>query len=843
MKRLAVHSPVALLALLALLMLAVHAPAQDSMSDKVAAERARLDLIAQKNYLLVERHLANARAFEERLDLAHAESELLLARDLDVTNRVVGDYLAQIQLLQGKPEAEARALAVSAAQRYEAQRQQMKAAAQQDLATAKALLEAGDSMKASALARNVVNQVQWSSGVDWGEISNNARSLLDKAENAASGSSTTERLNKEKAAYLALQAEESQLTQQNQAKVDALLDASAAKFLRNDFAASAELAEEALKEQPDNAQALQLVEAAREGRRENANREFLKQRREEFTRWRESMDAVRIPTNDILTAPDGERWAELTRLRTGGGVLGKAPDPEAVALIAKLKSTRMNADFQELTLAQVANNIFFTTDIPVSVDPEVTAALDSAAEYVTINDLRDIPVESLLNILVDQVGKDLAWMIRNGRVYITLKTKAAGLPVPHIHDIQDLTFPITDFKGPDIRDIPLPGEAGDSNENTIFSSELEKVRLIEPDEVLNLVRENIDRESWDAGLGYSIDFVDSNNLLVIHTPEVQQQVADFLNDLRAFSTTMVTLEARFFEITDAFIEEIGTDLRGLGPGGNLGTEVDLTAVDPANSQGLDNNGNGTGNPNAGFFFDKGNSKYAGVSENFFNDPLGGLLSTVGGGAFQIAVLGDDEFNIVINAVQKSRNATEISSPVVSVYNTQRAFVTVVNEVSFVQGYDVDVANGAFIADPFIGVVQEGIVLDVRPTISFDRKYVTLDVQATVADLRRPIRQISTNLGGISSAVQFSLPQLDVSDAQTTVVVPDRGSVVIGGLKHVNYKNRTAQTPWLGDIPVLGFLFREKGLTDETEDLIIIIRATISDFSEMDTRPISSANPR
>src|SRR5262249_33613788 len=157
----------------------------------------------------------------------------------------------------------------------------------------------------------------------------------------------------------------------------------------------------------------------------------------------------------------------------------------------------------------------------------------------------------------------------NGRVYITDKDKAQGKTVIKVHNIQDLTFPVTDFKGANIRDIPLPGKAGDDAENTIFSSELAKVKLIEPDEVLNLVKENIARETWETP-GHSIDFVDTSNLLVVHTPEVQQQVADFLDDLRAFTTSMVTLEARFFALTDAFIEEIGTDLRGLGPSGQLG---------------------------------------------------------------------------------------------------------------------------------------------------------------------------------------------------------------------------------------------------------------------------------
>ncbi|HZM00847.1 MAG TPA: hypothetical protein VFD43_11410, partial [Planctomycetota bacterium] len=634
-------------------------------------------------------------------------------------------------------------------------------------------------------------------------------------------------------AYGRLQVEERAAAERGELRIQTLLKAGYDRYLNNDYDGAEKLAQAVLEEDPGNAEALELADAARDAQRETADRQFLAQRREQILRWREAMDEVRVPYDDILTPPDKEHWAAISKLRSSSRALGlDGDDPEVQAIMTRLAEQRMDADLQDMTLVQVANNIFFSTDIPVSVDPEVSQELDDAGEMVNLTGLRDLPVASMLNILVDQVGENLAWTIRNGRVYITKVEKAAGNPIVRVHNIQDLTFPITDFKGADIRDIPLPGEAGDDAETTIFSSELDRVRLISPDEVLNLVRENIARESWDASEAYSIDFVDSQNLLVIHTPEVQAQVADFLDDLRAFATSMVTLEARFFGITDAFIEEIGADLRGLGPDGQLGTQVELDDVDPSNTQGLDNNGDGTGNPNAGVFYANDDTAYAGTSEFFFNNPLGQLLSTVGGGSFQFTYLGNTEFNLVITAIEKSVNTYEISSPIVSVYNTQRAFVTVVNQVSFVQGFDVDVANAAFIADPNIGVVQEGIVLDVRPTISFDRKYVTLDVQATVADLQRPIREISTALGGNTDQVTFALPHLEVQDAQTTVVVPDGGSVMLGGFKHVLYRNRTAEAPWLADIPVVGFFFQEKGLADEMVDLIIVIRATITDFSEL-----------
>jgi general secretion pathway protein D len=826
--------------LVALLMVAGWAGQATAQDQRLEQERARRDLLQQKTWLLVQHYLENARALEERLDLSGAEAELNKARDLDPTNRVVLEYLAQVQLLLGKPEAEARALAVSASERYAAQREQMQVIALADLAAAERLMEQGRHGEAAERVRGVVNRIIWSADrIDWSDIDPRARDVLARAERLAGGEAELLDRTKQAEAYAKLQEEERRLAERDLMQQQAMLDAGYERFMANDFEGAAELAQAVLDADRDDPFARELADAARDAQRQTRNRRFLEQRREEMMRWRERMESVRIPYAQILSEPDAEHWAEISRKRTSSRALGlTADDPEVAALRARLAETRMDADFQELTIVQVANNIFFSTDIPVSVDPEVSTELDDAAEYVTLTGLRDLPVESVLNILVEQVGDELAWTIRNGRVYITKQEKAAGDPVVRVHNIQDLTFPITDFKGVNIREIPLPGEAGDDNETTIFSSELDRIRLIEPDQVLNLVRENIARESWDSGEAYSIDFVDSNNLLVIHTPEVQQEVADFLDDLRSFSTSMVTLEARFFALTDAFIEEIGTDLRGLGPDGLLGDQNILDDIDPDNTQGQDNNGDGTGNPNAGVFFDDVDQIYSMTTEFFFGSPLGSLLSTVGGGAFQFTILDDTQVNIVMTAVEKSANAIEISSPIVSVYNTQRAFVTVVNQVTFVQGYDVDVANAAFIADPNIGVVQEGIVLDVRPTISFDRKYVTLDVQTTVANLMRPIREVSTFLGGSTDQVTFALPELDVQDAQTTVVVPDSGSVVLGGFKHVLYRNRTGEAPWFADIPVLGFFFREKGLADEMTDLIIVIRATITDFSALEERPVS-----
>lgn len=808
-----------------------------------AEEQARRELVGEMTSVLVDQYMANARAFEEQLDFELALRELQKARDLAPTDTIVLDYMRQLQALLKMPEAESALLRVSARDRYEAQRQQMKMLARIDLEHARQAMAAGEYDTALNLARGVSNRIRWSQGeVAWGQLASDAEQLLAQAEESAVGADEARQEEVQRQAYEALRAEEKHQERQEELRLQNLLINATSAFDRADYETTENLAEAVLDVDRHNARALELLDAAQDAAREYADRMYIQTRREEFNRWRNEMERVRIPNSDVYTDPDPNHWARITASRGLRRSLGLGDlDPEIAALNDLLDDTRMDAEFDEKTIVEVANHLSFVYDVPVSVDPEVAIELDDNADYVNITGLRGITTRSFLNVLVEQVGDDLAWTIRNGRVYVTKTEKAAGDPITRVHPIQDLTFKLTDFKGTNIREIALPGEAGDDNETTIFNSELDQVTIIDPEEVLNLVRENIAAEDWDLSDSYNIDFVDNNNLLVIHTPEVQTQVAQFLDDLRAFSTSMVTLESRFFSISDLFIEEIGTDLRGLDPNGAFASQYTLDAADQNGdaSQGLDGLGDGTNTAIAGGFYEDGDQIYALHSENFFTDPLGALISTVGGGAFEFQILDDTEINIVMNLVSKSENAVEITAPTVSVYNTQRAFVTVVNQVSFVQDFEVDVATNAFIADPVIGIAQEGIVLDVRPTISYDRKYITLDVQTTVAELERPFPTITTLLGPNGSPVTFAVPTLRVQDAQTTVVVPDGGAVIIGGFKHVRYKNRTAESPWFSDIPVIGFFFREKGLADEVTDLIIVIRAQITDFSHL--REVAIAN--
>ena len=148
-----------------------------------------------------------------------------------------------------------------------------------------------------------------------------------------------------------------------------------------------------------------------------------------------------------------------------------------------------------------------------------------------------------------------------------------------------------------------------------------------------LIQENVAPGTWEEE-GISID-EGEGYLMVVHTPEVQRQVTEFLNDLRRFSSSLVAIDSKFMTVGSNWIQEIGVDFRGIeNPGQPFKNMDDFTnGLEDNTSRGLDNNGTGapSGQPSSGFFYDDGHDGDAKArTENFFDNALGSAISTVGG---------------------------------------------------------------------------------------------------------------------------------------------------------------------------------------------------------------------
>jgi type II secretory pathway component GspD/PulD (secretin) len=806
--------------------------------DFLGQERERLTLEQQKSALLVEQHIANARSFMDQLRLEEAERELTNALALQPENLEAKQLLDQVSGLLGRTPGEAAGIVQDLRERHQVRVQQMRAEAEESLRKAKLALARGDYDMAIAELTIAQNHIRWAPySIDWQGMDEEVRRLLEQARAQRGAAAEEAQRQAQEQALESLREQDQAERARRQAELGNMIDQAIAAFDAGRYEDAIEFSEQALRVDPRNDQAQEIRDAAFRAGRAQVRGDYVLAKREQFRRWRETLEGMRVPNTDIITLPDQDYWSEVTtRRKARRGIDLTRTETEAERELRQaLESTRITSlrVADEESLEAVIGQIRTMTGLPLVVDPAAENAAVEAGVVFNFNLENPLTVRQALDLVTNQAGEDVTWTVRHDAVLITTRTKARGIPVIYNHDVQDLVFGLTDFLGPRIDRLRLLDEMEDEDGGGPFGGLGERPKLIEISALSTLLQENVAVGTWEEE-GVSIA-EGEGYILVVHTPEVQEEVRQFLNDLRRFSSSLVTIESKFMTVSSNWLQEIGVDFRGLdNPNSPFKDLDDVTnGLEDMASRGLDNSGLGaaSGNPSAGFFYDDGqDGDFKGRTENFFGKALGSTLSNIGGLTAQYTFLNDLEVSAILRAIEKSSDFQLVNNQVLSVHNTQRAFVSVINQRAYIQDFDVEVAQFQAVADPQINVLTEGVVLDVRPTIHHSRKYLTLEIQPTVAKVVA-LRTFSSTLGGNTAPVEFQLPELQVQSVFTTAVIPDGGSILLGGLSNIRNVERRAEVPWLAKLPVAGFFFKQEGYDDENRTLMILIRAHITDVRE------------
>jgi len=117
----------------------------------------------------------------------------------------------------------------------------------------------------------------------------------------------------------------------------------------------------------------------------------------------------------------------------------------------------------------------------------------------------------------------------------------------------------------------------------------------------------------------------------------------------------------------------------------------------------------------------------------------------------------------------------------------------------------------------------GIILEVRPTINPDG-FVRMQVRPTISRLSEQTTEISET---------FRSPIIIKREANTTVTVKDGETVVLGGLIEENSERRDMKVPVLGDIPILGGLFRSETEKRSRTELLIVLTPHVVGADKLD----------
>jgi general secretion pathway protein D len=181
------------------------------------------------------------------------------------------------------------------------------------------------------------------------------------------------------------------------------------------------------------------------------------------------------------------------------------------------------------------------------------------------------------------------------------------------------------------------------------------------------------------------------------------------------------------------------------------------------------------------------------------------LSTPGGGLVA-GIFRNGGIPVLLQAVQRLNNAQIVSMPSVVTYENSSATLTSQQEQPV--GNQTELSSGS-LTQAFEDYVQAGVVLTVSPHISADN-YLRLDLELEVSSFT-----------GDPPGAGLPSPRI-TNNLLTTVALPNEYTVVMGGLISEEDTVSEIKVPLLGDIPVLGYLFKNKTRTKIKRNLFIFV---------------------
>ncbi|MGH8141644.1 MAG: type IV pilus secretin PilQ [Steroidobacteraceae bacterium] len=294
----------------------------------------------------------------------------------------------------------------------------------------------------------------------------------------------------------------------------------------------------------------------------------------------------------------------------------------------------------------------------------------------------------------------------------------------------------------------------------------------------------------------------TNTLLLQDTPERLDNIRRLVATLD-IPVKQVEIEARIVIVNNDFERDLGailgvTGAHSNGSNGLIETTGTAAGIDTGVGSAISNlSSTGSVYPVS---IPTGSSA---VNRYNVNLPVSSPAGTIGFGILSANYLVDLE----LSAAQTENLATVISSPRVITANQQ--------EASIKQGIEIPYQQSASSGATTIAFKDAVLLLKVKPLITPDNRII---MDLTVSD--DSVGQTVVASGGVN------VPAIDTRAIQTQVLLGDGETVVLGGILETNQTKSATKVPWLGDLPVLGNLFKTTANVNKKDELLIFITPKI-----------------
>ena len=289
----------------------------------------------------------------------------------------------------------------------------------------------------------------------------------------------------------------------------------------------------------------------------------------------------------------------------------------------------------------------------------------------------------------------------------------------------------------------------------------------------------------------------SNALIINADPDIQRTLMDVIGQLDV-RRQQVLVEAIVVEISDAAARDLGVQIAAANEKGV-----------PFGLSQFRNSGPGITELAGAALLDRDEDPDA--SETAREAALLSLLGLTGGLAGIAGSAGDTLFGLIINAVRSDTGSNLLSTPSIMTLDNEEARILVGREVPITTGEVLGDGN----TNPFRTIERKnvGIQLEVTPQINAGGG-ITLQ-------LRQEVSSVAGSVSNRSDELIFNTREIE-----TRVLVDDGAIVVLGGLLDQNESASVDKVPLLGDIPLLGSLFRSTSRSKAKTNLMVFLRPTI-----------------
>ncbi len=404
---------------------------------------------------------------------------------------------------------------------------------------------------------------------------------------------------------------------------------------------------------------------------------------------------------------------------------------------------------------------------------EVLTGLEQRMQKRISVDFRDTPIDDVIRIMAEQADVDV---VKSPKVTGNVTAKLTNVPLEEALNNILAAHGFDYVMSKNMIRVAPTSEISEEAEKLV--SKIYRITYADIKEVEKALNKFISqRGSLSSNPGTS-------NVIVTDSESKIKAIDTFIEEIDRI-TPQILVEARIYDIT-------AKDKLDLGIEWNMGrnTTYDTTS------------GTGTIGVNP-----------SGITDPFATGVFTGATGKTSGtaGAFRLGWLKDSlDIDMLLRAQENVINAKLLANPRILVLDNESAEIKIISEIPYQEL--TETSGGGSIGSTSFR--QVGVELAVTPHVTREEK-IRLDLKPTFSV---KVDTVTFKTG----ALEYPQPVIDTRTADTTLLVDNGQTVVLGGLRKKDVTKQINKVPLLGDLPLLGFMFKFEGEDTINSELVVFI---------------------